>query len=70
MATANPTIAEPLTKDDLAALNRAGYILAQLLQQFDKAQAAGRDITDLILRRDDLANQVAMIKKAYFPSSA
>ena len=68
MAT-NPTIAEPLTKDDLAALNRAGYILAQLLTQFDKAQAAGRDITDLILRRDDLANQVAQIKKAYFPSA-
>ena len=69
MAAANPTVAEPLTKDDLSALNRAGYILNQLLSQFDKAKAAGRDITDLELRRDDLAQQVQQIKAAYFPTA-
>ena len=69
MAAANATIAEPLTKDDLSALNRAQYILNQLLSQFDKVRAAGRDITDLELRRDDLASQVNQIKAAYFPNA-
>jgi hypothetical protein len=64
-----PTIAEPLTDQDLRDLNRAQYILNQLLPQLDKAEAAGRDVTDLRLRRDDLASQVAQIKAAYFPSA-
>jgi hypothetical protein len=68
-SSANPTVADPLDKNDLAALNKAGYLLNQLLAQFDKATAAGRDITDLQLRRDDLADQVAKIKAAYFPTS-
>jgi hypothetical protein len=69
MAVASPTAAEPLTKDDLAKLNRAGFLLADLLTQFDKAKAAGRDVTDLEMRRDDLANQVSLIKGAYFPNA-
>jgi hypothetical protein len=64
-----PTLAEPLSDQDLRDLNRAGYILNQLLPQLDKAQAAGRDVTDLRLRRDDLADQVGKIKAAYFPQS-
>lgn len=64
-----PTIAEPLTDQDLRDLNRAQYILNQLLPQLDRAEAAGRDVTDLRLRRDDLASQVAQIKQAYFPSA-
>jgi len=66
---ANPTIAEPLDKNDIAALNKAGYLLSQLLEQFAKARAAGRDITDLELRRDALAEEAALIKKAYSPGS-
>jgi hypothetical protein len=65
-----PTIAEPLTDQDLRDLNRAQYILNQLLPQLDKAEAAGRDVADLRLRRDDLASQVAQIKAAYFPQAA
>jgi len=64
-----PTIAEPLTDQDLRDLNRASYMLGQLLFQLDKAQAAGRDVTDLRLRRDDLADQVTKIKQVYFPSA-
>jgi len=64
-----PSIAEPLTDQDLRDLNRASYVLGQLLPQLDKAQAAGRDVTDLRLRRDDLADQVAKIKATYFPTS-
>ena len=64
------TIAEPLTDQDLRDLNRAAYILNQLLPQLDKAQAAGRDVTDLRLRRDDLADQVTKIKAAYFPTAS
>lgn len=64
-----PTIAEPLTDQDLRDLNRAQYILNQLLPQLDKAEAAGRDVTDLRLRRDDLASQIAQIKQAYFPQA-
>ena len=69
MAT-QPTIASPLTDADLRDLNRAQYVLNQLLPQLDKAQAAGRDVTDLRLRRDDLADQIVKLKAAYFPSSA
>ncbi len=65
----SPTIAEPLTDQDLRDLNRAQYVLNQLLPQLDKAAAAGRDVTDLQLRRDDLADQVAKLKAAYFPAS-
>ncbi len=65
----SPTIAEPLTDQDLRDLNRAQYVLNQLLPQLDKAKAAGRDVTDLQLRRDDLADQVAKLKAAYFPAS-
>jgi hypothetical protein len=63
------TIAQPLTDSDLTDINRAQYILNQLLAQLDKAEQAGRDVTDLRLRRDDLANQIAQIKSAYFPQS-
>jgi hypothetical protein len=70
MAASNPTVVDPLDKNDLVALNKAGYLLNQLLAQFDKATAAGRDITDLQLRRDDLADQVVKIKAAYFPTSS
>ncbi len=68
MAT-TPTVAEPLTKQDLTDLNKAQYLLNQLIPQLEKAAAAGRDVTDLQLRRDDLAAQVAQLKAAYFPSS-
>jgi hypothetical protein len=64
-----PTVADPLTDQDLRDLNRAQYILNQLLPQLDKAQSAGRDVTDLRLRRDDLADQITKLKAAYFPSS-
>jgi hypothetical protein len=63
------SIAEPLTDQDLRDLNRAQYLLNQLLPQLDKAESAGRDVTDLRLRRDDLADQVQKLKAAYFPSS-
>lgn len=66
---ATPTVASPLTDTDLRDLNRAQYILNQLLPQFDKATAAGRDVTDLRLRRDDLADQVTKLKAAYFGAS-
>jgi hypothetical protein len=65
----SPTIADPLTDQDLRDLNRAQYILNQLLAQLDKAEAAGRDVTDLRLRRDDLADQIAKLKVTYFPSA-
>jgi hypothetical protein len=65
-----PTIADPLTDTDLRDLNRAQYILNQLLPQLDKAQAAGRDVTDLRLRRDDLADQITKLKASYFPTQA
>ena len=64
-----PTIADPLTDQDLRDLNRAQYILNQLLAQLDKAEAAGRDVTDLRLRRDDLADQIVRLKAQYFPSA-
>jgi hypothetical protein len=67
---ATPTVASPLTDADLRDLNRAQYILNQLLPQLDKAQAAGRDVTDLRLRRDDLADQISKLKAAYFPASS
>jgi hypothetical protein len=64
-----PTISEPLTDQDLRDLNRAQYILNQLLPQLDKAQTAGRDVTDLRLRRDDLADQITKLKQVYFPAA-
>ncbi len=66
---ATPTIAEPLTQQDLKDLNKAQYLLNQLIPQLEKAAAAGRDVTDLQLRRDDLAAQVQQLKAAYFPAS-
>lgn len=64
-----PTIPDPVSEQDLRDLNRAQYILNQLLPQLDKARAAGRDVTELELRRDDLADQVAKLKASYFPTS-
>jgi hypothetical protein len=65
----SPTVAEPLTDQDLKDLNRAQYILNMMLPQLDKARAAGRDVTDLQLRRDDLADQVLKLKATYYPGS-
>ena len=65
----NPTLASPLTNADLAQLNRALYLINQLQSQFDKASAAGFDVTEMRLRAQDLQTQTESIKAAYFPSS-
>jgi len=67
---AAPTLTEPLSAQDIRDLNTAQYKLNQLLQALDKAEAAGRDVTDYRLRRDDLADQVAKIKSVYAAGSA
>jgi hypothetical protein len=61
------SVAEPLTDQDYRDLNRAEYIVNQLLPQLDKARLAGRPVSDLQLRRDDLASQVTQIKGQYYP---
>lgn len=65
---AAPAFADPLTDADYRDLNKAAYLLNQLLPQIDKAKAAGRDVSEYELRRDDLAQQVDLLKRTYFPS--
>lgn len=59
----------PLTDRDKQQLDQALYLLNQMLPKLDQAERAGRDVTALRMRRDDLANQAAQIKAAYFPGS-
>jgi hypothetical protein len=66
---ATPTVASPLTDQDLRDLNRAQYIVNVALPFLDKMEAAGRDVTDLRLRRDDIANLIGKLKAAFYPSS-
>jgi hypothetical protein len=71
MVTAKlPTLADPLSEIDLRDLNRAQYILAQLIQKLERAKEAGRDVTDIEIRRDQLAAEVEKLKRVYFPSKS
>lgn len=62
-----PQVGNPLTSADGRELNRAEYLLNQLIEKLDLATAAGRDVEALRMRRDDIARQVADLKRVYFP---
>lgn len=65
MAT-NPTLAAPLTDADYRKLNQAQFMMNQLLTRLDQAEAAGIDVTEQRLRRDDISEQIDRLKRAFF----
>jgi hypothetical protein len=62
-----PQIGSPLTAANGRELNTSEFLLNQLIDALDKAESAGRDMTALRLRRDDIARQVGDLKRVYFP---
>lgn len=57
----------PLKEADLRNINKALYILNDMLTAIDKAEQCGIDCVELKLRRDDMLAKLNAIKSAYFP---
>lgn len=59
----------PLNARDLAEINKALFLLNQLVQYLDQAEKAGIDVTPIRDQRDLLYTQATQLKGAYFPDS-
>lgn len=57
----------PLKEADLKSLNKAIFMLNDMINELDKAKKAGIDVEEIEIRRIDLANKLSAMKEAYFP---
>ena len=60
-----PTNLQPLTKTDLANLQKAAYELNQALLELEKAEAAGLDMTEEKLRITHQKARIEAILQVY-----
>lgn len=59
--------ANPLKDADLKHINKALYLLNEMIGHIEKAKCAGIDCAEADLRREDMTQKLMAIKQAYFP---
>lgn len=57
----------PLKDADLKHINKALYLLNEMITHIEKAKCAGIDCEEADLRREDMTQKLLAIKTAYFP---
>ena len=57
----------PLKDADLKHINKALYLLNEMITHIEKAKCAGIDCDEADLRREDMTQKLMAIKTAYFP---
>ena len=57
----------PLKDADLKHINKALYLLNEMITHIEKAQCAGIDCEEADLRREDMTQKLMAVKSAYFP---
>lgn len=57
----------PLKDADLKHINKALYLLNEMITHIEKAKCAGIDCEEADLRRRDMTEKLMAIKTAYFP---
>ena len=57
----------PLKDADLKHINKALYLLNELITHREKAKCAGIDCEEADLRREDMTQKLMAVKSAYFP---
>jgi hypothetical protein len=59
--------ANPLKDADLKHINKALYLLNEMITHIEKAKCAGIDCEEADLRREDMTQKLMAVKSAYFP---
>jgi len=59
--------ANPLKDADLKHINKALYLLNEMITHIEKAKCAGIDCEEADLRREDMTQKLMAVKTAYFP---
>jgi len=59
--------ANPLKDADLKHINKALYLLNEMIGHIEKAKCAGIDCEEADLRREDMTQKLMAVKTAYFP---
>jgi hypothetical protein len=57
----------PLKDHDLRQINKALYMLNDMITAIDKAESCGIDCMEVKIRREDMLAKMMAIKSAYFP---
>jgi hypothetical protein len=57
----------PLKDADLKHINKALYLLNEMITHIEKAKCAGIDCEEADLRREDMTQKLMAVKTAYFP---
>jgi len=57
----------PLKDADLKHINKALYLLNEMITHIEKAKCAGIDCEEADLRREDMTQKLMAVKSAYFP---
>jgi len=57
----------PLKDADLKHINKALYLLNEMITHIEKARCAGIDCEEADLRREDMTQKLMAVKSAYFP---
>jgi hypothetical protein len=57
----------PLKDSDLKHINKALYLLNEMITHIEKAKCAGIDCEEADLRREDMTQKLMAVKSAYFP---
>ena len=59
--------ANPLKDADLKHINKALYLLNEMITHIEKAKCAGIDCEEADLRREDMTQKLMAVKTVYFP---
>ncbi len=57
----------PLKDHDLRQINKALYMLNDMIGAIEKAESCGIDCMEVKIRREDMQAKMMAIKAAYFP---
>jgi hypothetical protein len=57
----------PLKDADLKHINKALYLLNEMITHIEKAKCAGIDCEEADLRREDMTQKLMAVKSVYFP---
>ena len=57
----------PLKDADLKHINKALYLLNEMIGHIEKAKCAGIDCEEADLRREDMTQKLMAVKSVYFP---
>ena len=57
----------PLKDADLKHINKALYLLNEMIGHIERAKCAGIDCEEADLRREDMTQKLMAVKTAYFP---